>query len=97
MTDADGHYRGIVATAVAYRPDLDDASAVSDLATLGDVSLSPATGIPEILQLFDEASADELAVVDEQGRVIGVVTEKHARRRYFDEVEASQRELFGEG
>ena len=96
MTDAEGHYRGIVTTAAAYRPDLDDTCPISELATLSDVSLASATGIQEMLHLFDEASADEMAVVDDHGRVIGVVTEKHARRRYFEEVEASQRELFGE-
>jgi len=26
-----------------------------------------------------------------------VLTEKHARRRYFEEIESSQRALFGEG
>jgi len=96
MTDAEGHYRGIVTTAAAYRPDLDGASPVAALAILQDVTLTPATGIQAMLRLFDEASADEMAVVDDSGQVLGVVTEKHARRRYFEEVEASQRELFGE-
>jgi CIC family chloride channel protein len=27
---------------------------------------------------------------------VGVVSERHARRRYFEEIESSQRELFGE-
>jgi CIC family chloride channel protein len=34
-------------------------------------------------------------VVDAKCHVIGVVTEKHARRRYFEKIELSQRELLG--
>lgn len=96
VTDADGHYRGIVATAAAYHPDLDPAAPIATLAVQQDISLLPATGIDAILQLFDGAAADELAVVDGVGAVVGVVTERHARRRYFEELETSQREIFGE-
>jgi len=96
IVDPEGVYRGIVATAAAYRPDLDPASPVVSLATLQSATLTPATGIQAMLRQFDESSADEMAVVDERGHVLGVVTEKHARRRYFEEVEATQRELFGE-
>jgi len=49
-----------------------------------------------MIAAFDAASADELAVVDDGGKVIGVVTEKHARRRYFEALEEAQRDLFGE-
>lgn len=96
MTDAQGHYCGIVATTTAYRPDLAAVSPLKALATLADTTLTPATGIQAMLRLFDEHAADEMAVIDERGQVLGIVTEKHARRRYFEEVEASQRELFGE-
>ena len=36
-------------------------------------------------------------VTDEAGLVLGIVTEKYARRRYFAAFEAAQHELFGEG
>jgi len=52
--------------------------------------------IRSILTLFDEAAADELAVLDDRDHVIGVVGERHARRRYFEALEESERELFGE-
>lgn len=58
--------------------------------------LAPTTDIRATLKAFDLAAADELAVVDGVGRVLGVGTERHARRRYFEEIEASQRALFGE-
>lgn len=96
LTDAQGQYRGIVPTASAYRSDLPESTSVVSLATLADVRLAPATGIQVMLRMFDSHAADELAVVDDRGKVVGLVTEKHARRRYFEEIEASQRELFGE-
>ena len=96
LIDAEGHYRGIVPTAAAFHPDLDETSAVAGLATQSGIVLRRAMDIRSVLKLFDEASADELVVIDDDEQVIGVVTERHARRRYFEELEASQRELFGE-
>lgn len=96
LLDDEGHYAGIVATASAYNPELAPDVAVGTLATLQANTLSPVTDIRAMLKAFDLAVADELAVVDGVGNVVGVVTERHARRRYFEEIEASQRELFGE-
>jgi CIC family chloride channel protein len=96
LTDQAGHYRGIVPTAAAFRPDLDPGTNVSDIVTLEETTLSPEGGLDAILRLFDRESVDELAVVDAQGQVMGIVTEKYARRRYFEQLELSQRELFGE-
>jgi len=96
MTDNAGSYRGIVPTAAAYRPDLEPGTPIAPLATLADVTVVTDTDIESVLRLFDEAAADEIAVVDEVGHMLGIVSEKHARRRYFEEIEASQRELFGE-
>ncbi len=96
MLEASGRYAGIVSTASAYRPDLEPAMTIASLATLKDTVLRPEMAIGQILEIFDAAAADELAVVAPSGMVLGVVTEKHARRRYFEEVEIAQRELFGE-
>ncbi|QTH22250.1 chloride channel protein [Rhizorhabdus wittichii] len=96
MVDADGHYGGIVPTAAAYRSDLDQATRIDALATLGDATLQPTSGIEAILDRFDAAGADELAVVDPEGRVVGVVTERYARRRYLEEAETVRREAFRE-
>lgn len=96
LLDADGTYRGIVPTAAAFHPDLDPAAPVAALATHLGVALRPAMDIRSILTLFDEAAADELAVLDDRDHVIGVVGERHARRRYFEALEESERELFGE-
>ena len=96
MIGADGCYRGIVQSAAAHAPALDPALPLAPLARLGDTVLTPETGIKAVLAHFDDEGADELAVLDEQGKVVGVVTEKHARRRYLEEIEAAQRRMFGE-
>lgn len=96
ITDGNGHYRGIVPTADAFRPDLNPNDTVGTIAILASTVLSPETMMHEMLQTFDRESADELAVVDADGCVLGIVTEKYARRRYFDWIELSQREVFGE-
>lgn len=96
MTDGHSHYRGIVNTAAAFRPDLDPDTSVAAIAILPQTTLTPETGMHQILQTFDREGADELAVVDIAGCVLGIVTEKYARRRYFERIELSQREIFGE-
>jgi len=96
LLDEAGRYCGIVPTASAYQPDRDVAAPLSTLATLKTTTLTPSSGASTILGLFDSETADEFAVVDHVGRAVGIVTEKHARRRYFEEMENSQRELFGE-
>lgn len=96
MTDGKGHYRGIVDTAAAFRPDLNPEASVATVAILPQTMLNSETGIHEILKTFDRESVDELAVVDAECRVLGIVTEKFARRRYFERIELSQREIFGE-
>ncbi|WP_287940463.1 chloride channel protein [Sphingopyxis sp.] len=96
LTDGTGHYRGIVPTASAFRPDLDTHDGVASIAILTDTTLTPNTGIDAVLRMFDRESVDELAVVDDDGHVLGIVTEKYARRRYFEGIEMSQREIFGE-
>lgn len=96
VTDADGRYCGIITPAALYLPGLDHDRPIASLAIMAETVLRPATGMQEMFDLFDAASADELAVVDDRGNVLGVVSEKHARRRYFEAIEVSQREIFGE-
>jgi CIC family chloride channel protein len=96
VCDSDGHYRGILQTAIGYSPDLEPTATIGSLAQLGDVALDPGTDIVEMLRRFEDNAADELAVLDAEHRVLGVVSEMHARRRYFEEMERSQKALFGE-
>ena len=92
----DGAYRGIVATVEAFDPRLDPATPLLTLARLRHAALSPDLGIAAILDQFEHLQAEDLAVVDETGRIIGVVTEKYVHRRYIEESEKAQSALFGE-
>jgi CIC family chloride channel protein len=96
VTDADGHYCGIVATAAAHAPGCDPHAQIGTLVTLAQTALTPASSLKTVLATFDTAMADELAVVTPEGYVAGIVTERHARRRYLEEIEAEQRNMFGE-
>jgi CIC family chloride channel protein len=77
----------------AYRPDLDPETRLHTLAQLENVTLAPTAGIRAVLALFDEHAADE---IDGVGHVQGVITERHARRRYLEEIDAAQRSAFSD-
>lgn len=96
ITDREGHYGGMITTAAAFHSDIKPTTQVGAIAVLRETYLAPKIGIHEMLGIFDREGADELAVVDSERHVIGVVTEKYARRRYFEKIELSQREFFGE-
>ena len=53
--------------------------------------------IRDIMQAFDNSAADELAVADEDGRVLGLVSERYVTRRYAEELEKARKDLTGEG
>ena len=65
-------------------------------AILTDFTLSPDQDAAEIMRAFEEREANEFVVTDADGTVLGVVSERYVRRRYTDEIEKAQRELFGE-
>lgn len=44
---------------------------------------------------FDETQSDELAVLGEDGEVLGVLAEAYATRRYAEELEKARRDLTG--
>jgi CIC family chloride channel protein len=58
--------------------------------------MTPERNISEVMQAFDRLGVDDLAVVDGDGGVLGLLTETHVRKRYADELEKAQRALFGE-
>jgi CIC family chloride channel protein len=60
------------------------------------VALTPDMDMTGIMRLFDTTGADELAVVGHDGQVLGLLSESFVRRRYAEELEKAQRELFGE-
>lgn len=96
LTNETGRYAGIVATAAVYAQPPEREAPLSSLAANADVALTPELSIKAIMTAFDETGADELAVVDEGGEVIGLITEAHVTRRYAEELEKARRELTGD-
>ena len=101
IVDEAGRYAGIVLLPEAHARDLDEKAGEMRLDSLlryRDVLLLPSQNIKEAAELFEQAEADALAVVDDlQGRsVLGLLNEQHALRRYAEELELRRRELAGE-
>ena len=96
LTDSSGRYVGLVETAKAFDAKLDSAAEIGSLAAMTDVALRPREDIVTAMKIFDATEADDLAVVDDKRKVLGTLSERFVHRRYTDEVEKAQRELFGE-
>lgn len=96
LQDAAGRYAGLVPTAAAFAHTGDGDRMISELSILRDVTLTPETSIGAIMQRFDDSGADDLAIVDPEGHILGMLTEKYVRKRYADEIDRSQRDLYGE-
>jgi CIC family chloride channel protein len=97
LVDDAGRYAGIVQTAEAFSPDV-TAETVSALRHVENTVLTPAMTVKTAIGLFEESESDALAVVDSQEtmRVIGLLTEQYALRRYTEELDRRRRELSGE-
>jgi CIC family chloride channel protein len=96
MLDDAGRYGGIVRTALAYAHPDDGDMAVASLAAHADTALLPDESIKDVMRAFDHTQADELAVVDTDRQVIGILSEAYATRRYAEELDKARRELTGE-
>jgi CIC family chloride channel protein len=86
----------MVITAEAYDPGLEATAPLTNLARLRDQTLGPDADIEVILNRFERLQVDDIAVTDDQGHVLGLLTEKYVRRRYAEEIEKTQSSLFGE-
>lgn len=97
VVDDSGRYAGIVQTAEAFSPDI-AVETVGELIHVADTVLTPAMTVKTAIAMFAESESDALAVVDSQEtmRVIGLLTEQHALRRYSEELDRRRRELSGE-
>jgi len=96
LTDDQDRYAGIVQAPAVYVETLDPKAVIATLAINADAALTPIMDIAEIMQRFDASGADELAVLDADRHVLGILSESFVRRRYAEELEKAQRELFGE-
>ncbi|MBZ3920330.1 hypothetical protein Xtri_13010 [Xanthomonas campestris pv. trichodesmae] len=67
-----------------------------DYAKHRDAALLANTDIVAIMKVFDTPQADELAVIDSDRKVLGVLREGLVRKRYAEELKKRGRELMGE-
>jgi len=99
VLDAANRYLGLLLVSEAHGARDDGSTRLNTLA-LHDrkIMLLADMTIKEAVTLFSEAESDALAVVDslDERRVIGLLTEQYALRRYTDELERRRRELSGE-
>ena len=100
-TDPDGRYLGLVSVPEVYAAEHDadlDTLTAADLARWPDAALLPEMNVKSAMAVFDRAEAETLAVIDtpEDRRVVGLLTEAHATRRYAEELDKASRGAFGE-
>jgi CIC family chloride channel protein len=97
VTDAAGRYAGIAYPAEAFAV-TDEAAVVAGILHHGEHFLLPDMTVKEAAAAFEAAEADALAVLDgpQDRRVVGLLTEQYALRRYNEELERRRRELSGE-
>jgi CIC family chloride channel protein len=98
LTDEADRYAGMLAVAEAHASELDPSSRIGELGTHRPDVLVPQMTVKEAVAAFAAAEADALAVVDgsDTRRVLGMLTEAHALRRYSEELDRRRRELAGE-
>jgi chloride channel protein, CIC family len=97
--DEQERYAGMVRVADAHASEAASDKLIKDLLHNTEDMLLPGMAIKEAVLAFDRAEAEALAVVDSyvDRRVIGVLTEAYALRRYAAELERRRQELVGEG
>ena len=97
VTDEAGRYAGVVLTAEAHAAE-ETVTRVSEVLHYPANVLLPQMTIKEAVQMFESTESDALAVVDgaETRKVIGLLTEQYALRRYTEELDRQRRELSGE-
>lgn len=96
--DEADRYVGLVHVADLYGSDVELDNAIKEYLHYGDEMLLPGMAVKEAVLAFDRAEAEALAVVDSylDRRVIGVLTEAYALRRYSAALERRRQEMFGE-
>jgi chloride channel protein, CIC family len=96
--DEDKDYAGIVQVAEAHSLELDETRPVRDILHFTGSYLLPTMTVKEAVATFDKAEAEALAVVQssESQRVVGLLSESYALRRYSEQLEARRQELIGE-
>lgn len=97
VVDQSDRYAGIVQVAEAHAVDV-NISQVGETLHYTDQFLLPQMSVKDAISAFEQSESDALAVVDnrESRRVIGLLTEQYALRRYSEELDRRRRDLSGE-
>ena len=97
--DDDKRYAGMVRVADAHAAEVSPGETVRDLLHYANDMLLPGMAIKDAVLAFDRAEAESLPVVNSylDRRVVGLLTEAHALRRYSAELERRRQELVGKG
>jgi CIC family chloride channel protein len=82
----------------AYVTETGEAHSLADMVHQQAAWLLPQMTVREAAVTFDHAEAESLAVVDSPvtRRVIGLLSEAHALRRYAEESDRRRRDLLGD-
>ncbi|WP_245334811.1 chloride channel protein [Bradyrhizobium mercantei] len=100
VVNNDGDYCGLVPLPELFSGELDtiaDDIQVVELARYADVACLPEMNIKTAMKLFDDAEAEVLAVLEsaDSRKVIGLLSETFARRRYVEEIDQATRGVLG--
>ena len=96
VTDPGGRYLGILDTVRAFDQDVSADADIGTLASTEDATLSPSDDVRSVMRAFDVNEAPYLAVIGDDGMLLGTLSERFVHRRYTEEIEKSQREMFRE-
>jgi CIC family chloride channel protein len=93
-------YCGLVSLPELFSGELDsiaDEIQVVELVRYPEITLLPDMNVKTAMKVFDSAEAELLAVVEsaESRKVIGLLTEAFARRRYVEELDQATRGVLG--
>ena len=98
LLDDQERYAGMVVLAEAHGSGEDENAPAARLAKLRDEVLLPSMNVKQAMAMFDKVEAESLAVVDspENRKVLGLLNETFAVRRYAEELDQTRRDLIGE-
>jgi CIC family chloride channel protein len=101
VVDRDGRYLGVAliaeAFAIADQSGGDRGRTAADIAHWRDTLLLPEMNIKQAVSIFERTESEALAVVDslDNRKVVGLLTEGYALRRYAEELEKARAGLAG--
>lgn len=96
-----GRYLGIALVSEIHAADLNgdaDSRTIGEFLHYQKDVLEPQFNVKDVMKMFDTTESEALAVIEtDSRRMIGLLTEAHALRRYSEELERGRRDLVGEG